>query len=434
MRHHPVGVVLGSILALFLAAEQVRGDGKLFRPRGYNGSLEERSQEAIILFRTSEQEGGSFEDLILKIGIKGKNDQFAWVIPFPREPKVEKEDARLFQELHQYVQDRLAQSRGRRTETKAETKSDVKAVGQEPVEVLSKRVVGSYSVAIVRERQAGALNQWLEKEGYQSLPDDAEDVIGFYREKGYVFACIKVKDASTGNAGVAELHPLRFSFRTGGSDGIYFPMKMSGLQSDPFSVNLYVFFGAWINDRLSQFGYVHRGFALNYRDWDSPRCEPNAGKSYSAPQDDPFLRGSAPWLPTVTRLFQKLHPGERFYLTNIQAYDLKPEDVRQWSDDLWLFPYNTRPGWVPHDVRPGGVASAAWPDARYVEEEAADENPRRFPWLPVGGTALLGALGVGAWLWHRRATARPLGAKPSNQLTASSATSSHATPQEGDAG
>jgi len=402
VRHHRGCVVLGSILALFIAAEQVRGDGKLFSPRGYKGSLEERSQEAIILFQTLEQEGGSFEDLILKIGIKGKTDQFAWVIPFPREPKVEKEDAKLFQELHHYVQNRLARSGGRKEDTKAEGKPK----GQErPVEVLSQRVVGSYSVAVVRERQAGALNQWLEKEGYQSLPADAEDVIGFYRRKGYVFACIKVKDATAGKADVSELHPLRFSFQTGGYDGIYFPMKMSGLQSDPFSVNLYVFFRAWINDRLSKQGYVHRGFSLSYRDWDSRLCEPNAGKSYSAPRQDPFLRDSADLIPTVTRLFQKLHPGERFYLTNIKAYHLNPGDVRQWSDDLWLFPYNTRPGWIPHDARPGGVASIAWPDANHTEE-TAEEDHRRFPWMAIGGTALLGGLGVGAWLWHRRATCR----------------------------
>mgnify|MGYP000532488890 CR=1 FL=1 len=65
-------------------------------------------------------------------------------------------------------------------------------------------------------------------------------------------------------------------------------------------------------------------------------------------------------LPPVTKLFQKLHPGERYYLTNLQARRVVPAEVRQWADDLWLFPYYTDPGFVPYDARPGGVAATAY--------------------------------------------------------------------------
>ncbi len=268
------------------------------------------------------------------------------------------------------------------------------------MEVLSRRTVGSYDVAVVRENQAGALNGWLEAEGYQSLPGDADDVIGFYRRKGYVFACVKVKDAGLGKDGTLDLHPLRFSFRTGGYDGIYFPMKMSGLQSEPFSVNLHVFYHAWINDRINRYGYVHRGFSLYYRDWDSERCEPNAGKTYSAPEHDPFLRDSAHLIPTVTKLFQKLHPGERYYLTNIQAHGLNPADVRQWADDLWLFPYYTRRSMVPYDAQPSGIAAAAWSGDAYEEDEEASRTWGL--WIGGGLVAALACVATGTWLWRRR--------------------------------
>src|SRR5262249_53655987 len=174
----------------------------------------------------------------------------------------------------------------------------------------------------------GKLNQWLKKEGYQSLPD-AEDILGVYRNKGYVFACVKVAEAGLGELKTADLHPLRFTFKTGGRDGIYFPMKLTGLQQDPFDVNLYVFYRFWIHDRLSKFGYVHRDFRLRYRDWDTPDCEADAGKAYSDPENDPLLSDLAHKIPIVTHLFRKLHPGEKYYLTNIQAWGLKPEDVRQ---------------------------------------------------------------------------------------------------------
>lgn len=112
--------------------------------------------------------------------------------------------------------------------------------------------------------------------------------------------------------------------------------------------------GYWLNDHVSKFGYEHRGLRLKYRDWDTPQGEANAGKTYSTPGRDVFLRDHAHRLPTVAALFQKLHPGERYYLTNIQAVGLKPETVRQWSDDLWLFPYYIDPKFVPYDARPGG--------------------------------------------------------------------------------
>ena len=101
---------------------------------------------------------------------------------------------------------------------------------------------------------------------------------------------------------------------------------------------------------MSRFGYRHRGFRLRYRDWDSPKCVANGGKSYSLPEEDPFLASAAYLLPKTTKLFQKLHPGNTYYLTNIEARGMKPEDVRQWSDDLWLFPYYTDRSMVPNEV------------------------------------------------------------------------------------
>ena len=55
--------------------------------------------------------------------------------------------------------------------------------------------MGSYDVAIVKENTLGKLNGWLEENGYQPL-EDAEDVLKFYRDKGYVYACIRVSDAA----------------------------------------------------------------------------------------------------------------------------------------------------------------------------------------------------------------------------------------------
>ena len=387
-----LAVALCGLTGLVRAPGTAWADGKIVPPRDYQGSLEESAQEAIIIFQGSDTQGKAAEDLILKIKVHGSAKGFAWIIPFPAEPKIAKEDPKLFRELFRYVEARTRRrykGKGEGAKTGAEAKPEAKA----PVEVLSRRIVGSYDTAVVRENVAGALNKWLAKEGFQTLPD-AEDVVGFYRKKGYVFACVKVSDAELEKGKPVDSHPLRFSFKTGGRDGIFYPMRMTGLQSQRFDVNLYVFYRYWINDRKNRYGYVHRGFRLRHRDWDTSRCVADGGKAWSAPETDPFLRDMAYAIPTVKKLFQTLHPGERYYLTNIQAFGLVPSDVREWADDLWLFPYYTNPKVVPFDARPDGPASTAWPEEADAEPGGWIRRYRLYVAIALG-LAAIGAAAIG---------------------------------------
>lgn len=362
---------LASLIAL--PATVCLADGKVQPPRKYKGSLEERAQEALIVFKQGRKRGESVEDLILKIRVAGDVDNFAWIVPFPQKPKVKEADAKLFTELFNYVD---ARRRRRSFKSKSGAKSEDNKAADGGVRVLSREVVGSYDIAVVEETKAGALNGWLEANDYQPLAD-AAGVLESYREKKYVFACIKVDEAQLRRKKIVDLHPLRFTFKTGGLDGIYFPMKLTGLQSEPFDVNLYVMYRYWLNDSRSKFGYEHRGFRLKYRDWDSPECKPDAGKSYTAPRSDPFLKGYAHHIPTLSAFLQATNPGERFYLTNIAANGLKPERVREWPDDLWLFPYYTNRAMVPHDARPGGVAAEGWQNQK-VDEDGNDPDVATF--------------------------------------------------------
>lgn len=369
---------LAIILFSAVFVTSLHADGKVFAPRTYKGSLEERSQEAIIIFTNDpSEERSGFEHVILKITVEGGVDNFAWVVPFPNEPKVEKEDGKLFAELFNYVQARSP--RWSAPGAKSEVKSEKKSEDVRPVEVLSRKTVGSYDVAVVRENQAGALNRWLETEDYQPIVG-GEDVIEFYRKKGYVFACIKVADTALAEKKSAELHPLRFSFSTGGYDGIYYPMKLTGLQKQNFLVNLYVFYGAWLNDHRNDYGFERRGFHLVFRDWDEPDCEPNAGKRWADPNSDPYLRPYVHSLPTTTKLFAKLHPDRKFYLTNVQGR-FAPADVRNWKDDLWLYPYYVDKSMVPYDARTG---SASEDDSSADQLEFAAPKPVVYADLRVG--------------------------------------------------
>ena len=352
--------VVNAVLLTCLTAPQASADGLVFRPIAYKGSLNERSQEAIIIFHQGDKPGEATQDLILKISVQGGVDKFGWVVPLPSVPRTGKEDARLFEELHKYVQARLtAGGVTSKKGTLGKKSSRVAPAAAEGVEVISRKTVGSFDVSIVKENQAGSLNQWLTDNKYQPVAG-GDKVIEWYRKKGYVFACMRVSNAVLSKDRAVGLHPLRFSFKTGGRDGMFFPMRLTGLQEERFDINLYVFYDKWINDRLSPYGYVHRDFRLRWRDYDSPECISNAGKLWSTPKKDPYLRGYAHLTPTVTKMFEKLHLGKRYYLTNLYAHRVKPSEVLAWKDDLWMFPYYTNRNFVPYDAREGGVAALGY--------------------------------------------------------------------------
>ena len=352
--------VVNAALLTCLTAPQASADGLVFRPVAYKGSLNERSQEAIIIFHSGDKPGEATQDLILKISVQGDVDQFGWVVPLPSVPQTGKEEVRLFEELHKYVQARLAAGSAKPKGDKKENSSAEAERGfAEGVEVISRKTVGSFEVSIVKEKRAGSLNQWLRDNKYQPVAG-GDKVIEWYRKKGYVFACMRVSDAALSKDRAVDLHPLRFSFKTGGRDGMFFPMRLTGLQEERFDITLYVFYDKWVNDRLSPYGFVHRDFRLRWRDYDSRECIANAGKLWSAPKKDPYLRGYAHLVPTVAKTFRKLHLGKRYYLTNLYTRGVKPSEVLAWKDDLWMFPYYTNRNFVPYDARKGGVAALGY--------------------------------------------------------------------------
>ena len=72
-------------------------------PAKYKGLLQERAQEAIIIFDSVPPQREATEDLILKIRVEGEATHFAWVVPFPSQPTVNKADEKLFKELYDDV-------------------------------------------------------------------------------------------------------------------------------------------------------------------------------------------------------------------------------------------------------------------------------------------------------------------------------------------
>ena len=286
-----------------------------YEEREYEGSLEQKAQEAVIVYKDG------VEDLILKVTYRGKPKDFAWVMPLPSVPEISRANAELFLELFAYVERSIARDEGwsyRWGKSKEATEE-----GARGVEVIARKTVGSYETTTVKETTKGALNEWLKTNGYVELKG-AENELEHYRRLGWVFVAVKVRDALAAQE-AADLHPLRFQFRTREEDAMVYPMKLSVFQRSPFDVNLYVFANSQINIDYDEKGVLTRGFSARYED------DSYLMWSHSDIWEDlPMLE--------VRRFFLTNYPRERFFLTNIQARQLDPAEIREWLDDLYIYP------------------------------------------------------------------------------------------------
>jgi hypothetical protein len=313
------------------------GDGIVVPPVDHDGRIAERAQEAILVLHAN----GRLQDLVLEIDIEAdrqpvsgaskKARPFAWVVPFPNPPEVARADPGLFAELREH----MSAGPDLRWSTLLRERTYGRGERERPVEVISRQPVGVYDVAVVRENRPDSLNRWLRENGFRTL-DHSRDVIRDYREKGFVFACLKVREATLKPDEPALLHPLRFTFDTGRLDQLYFPMRLTGLQDRPFDVSLFVFHSGWIEERPEHGGYEPLGFRLRYRDWDLPGLGDAYGRDWTRPLSDPWLRPFTDRLIEVAIFMGRRHPDRRLYLTNLRAERLDPKIVRAWTEDLWL--------------------------------------------------------------------------------------------------
>ncbi len=364
-------VAVGSmgVFASIASADGMVSPKKLDSGDSYTGSLAESAQEAIIVLTNPGNRNQAIEDLILKIQVEADQDLdgFAWIIPLPEEPTtMEESDSALFRDLHQYVADRLRPRWNQPDESinKAKGFSGGGGFGgmadPPPVEVLREEIVGSFDIKVVRENRPAAFNQWLKDEGYHTVDfervEGGSEIIEFYRKQEFVFVCVKVTEIELRNGLEVDLHPLRLTFPTGGRDCAFFPMLLTGLQEEPFDVNLYIFHEQPLNRISDRWGYEAFDFEEKYSD--ATRLSWDKGVRplrYGFPQTDPMLRNHLPQLEKWGKLLNKLHPHQKYLMTNIQAEQLEPEKIRKWSTDLWLTPRYPKKETMPFDMRADGV-------------------------------------------------------------------------------
>jgi uncharacterized protein DUF2330 len=215
----------GALLAamLVLAAASAFADGG-FVWNG-QGDLHEPAQKAVILHLDG------VEDLILQVKYEGEATDFAWVVPLPAPPTISAlpSDAKIFGELSWYTRKRLRLGMWRTL------------AGSGDIQVVERKHVGVYDVAVLKGDSGAALVDWLSKAGF-AFPKDRTNVLDHYVKRGWVFAAARIHpdDLTEDTAKQLRrgtLQPMQFTFAT---DDIVYPLHISSINAGRSKVLVYI--------------------------------------------------------------------------------------------------------------------------------------------------------------------------------------------------
>jgi len=216
---------LFAVILTLVAVPAAYADGIMLPPEVHARLLErsyisEPDQKAVVLYRNG------VEDLIISPTFAGPVERFAWIIPVPSRPKVDKVDGALFHELAKLAFPRRPKRKG--TEGIGDTKAGVT--------VLERKQVGAYDVAVLSAADSKALYRWLRANKFAVPPAAKERLDPHIAEKWtFVAARVNVRRAA-GALTTGTLAPIRLTFRT--SEPIY-PLRVSGANPEPFLVLVY---------------------------------------------------------------------------------------------------------------------------------------------------------------------------------------------------
>ena len=256
-------------------------DGKVFR-EAVAVPVRTPDQRALLHF------SNGVERLVIETSVVGGGTNFAWVVPFPAEPKVEAVSTNFFRYLERAFQPKVVYRassiwmwllvfgllcswwiwiyrrgsslvltmgllitallligvlavpsfvRSRGSLATASVGGDSLAV-----EVIGRETVGVYDTVILKggedggARVGGAVVQWLNGHGFHT-PTNALPVITSYAAQGWVFAAVRLNRSDT-NAGEMRPHPLAFTFKT---ERPVYPLRLTGIENGNCVIELFVF-------------------------------------------------------------------------------------------------------------------------------------------------------------------------------------------------
>ncbi len=321
-------------------------DGKVFPPVAFPANVTIPDQRALIHFTNGT------ERLVIETRFSGAGTNFAWVVPLPAQPVIEEATTGLFPTLQYLFRPQIKHNVPRYylgfllaagfivlvrwgtrsvwngflvallvafiavillpglAMSKAKSAGMGSSAADSEVSILDRKLVGIFETTTVASTNPTALQTWLRENGY-AVATNSESVIADYVKEGWVFVATKVR-RDKAESETSTPHPLSFTFKT--AKPVY-PMRLTGVDNGPLSVELYVF-GPW------------RAYAPHFK---VVRC---AQPTYpEPPETDPvaWLRWS-PETPSIVHPLLRKWVGDARVATKLSA-TLTPAQMRS---DVWL--------------------------------------------------------------------------------------------------
>ncbi len=218
------------------------GDGGFFYDvETIGNSAESPNQRALIIH------DGTRETLILQVKYSGTVNDFAWIVPVPRQPEtgsITTTSDSIFQILHKYTQPRIiTATKGGEGWWMPGSRGGFgdSVILEQGVTIWETLQVGPYDVAVISGTSSQALVDWLNANGF-SFTGEAESVIDYYIQKEWFFVASKVNVqgnlSKSNSAYQSGLPALKISFT---ADQPVFPLRISEISSAPENeIELYV--------------------------------------------------------------------------------------------------------------------------------------------------------------------------------------------------
>lgn len=212
-----VRIIIALLFLLPFFSTSAFADGMVIPPQDY--WVRESDQKAVVYYEKG------IETLVLSIKFSGDAQDFAWVIPAPNRPEVEKAREDLFTNLEE-----LTQPRWDGLVPMLETMGGGGKSLPEPVIVWETKKIDIYEITVLSSTDSDALAKWLNEHGYL-YPTSYRYLLNEYIDDGWFFVAVKVDTSMEPSVAESKLKtghaaPLKLTFEA--KQPIY-PLKLSSV-------------------------------------------------------------------------------------------------------------------------------------------------------------------------------------------------------------
>lgn len=206
---------------LGVLSSSVSADGMVIPPRDH--WVYQSDQKGVIYFEDGQ------ETLVLSMKFRGDAEDFAWVIPVPSRPTVEKSREDLFENL-----ERLTRYSYRRGPGIMQSAGFEAAIDKSEVTVWETKKIDIFEIAVLSSSDSGALREWLAQNDY-AYPESYEYLLREYIDDGWFFVAVKVDTSVESSLASSRLKtghaaPLELTFAT---EQPVYPMKITAVTYAP---------------------------------------------------------------------------------------------------------------------------------------------------------------------------------------------------------